>query len=584
MRTLYPNSFLIDARLPNLASSIEVGSTKVSIGHIDVFLEVKNPRYLRFHSTDHGFAIYFGDRLHNDPNYLYDASDREWRPAADKGCLITYDQDSPFLHINSDFLGTEISYYRQLPGRVIISNRIDNHRLVHSLVPDFTGVYQFLKDAHTVGSRTLVKGIRQTRPLTTVIVNVDQATASERQSGVWRVDSAGGTTSSDIARTWRKTLMDSPTSVLMLSGGWDSRLMMAANVERFDGSYTHGDPTIRELRLAYELAATRLWEMTFRALPQSDYQGSGVVERCHELGHAFFPHWYAAAKYLAKTYDSPLTAGCFVEHVSGQYGMNSVGSGWGKLYATVKSTLFPAFLDRLTGDQARAIATKLLSSPLYTAWYLPNAWQDLFGDASAENREDVNDVLRRYQADGTAGIQEIFERFRMEHTGRQHDANQTKCGIPFNGYFHPYADSGLARQVLSIPFRDRVSYKLSRDILLRLDPDLLELPTAAMLIKAKRPIILQEASRGVRILSQKALGAMPRRKPMRLGWNDFQFLHESVVFQEYTSMLRGDFWPKSAMVRFLEESARADRSAYSILDMFGKILTVDHVLYGDTYV
>lgn len=578
-RTLCPNSFLIDVRISDQAEPLDFASKKLAEKHIDVFIEADNSRYLKLLSADRGFGIYYGDQLHIDRNYINDPGNPEWNPATRNGCFINYNQATSLLIVHSDYFGTEIAYYRRLAGRVVISNRIENLQLNFKFDPDWLGVYQFLKDAYTVGERTLVTGIFKTRPLSKVVIDVVAGTVKTSVAAAWTTDQSAPPKSSDIADLWQHVLVKQPRSVLMLSGGWDSRLLMAANTERFDGSYTHGDLESRELKLAYAIGAPRLPEMYFRGLQQSDYQAGAVAERCDALGHAFFPHWYSAAKWLSGSFNSPLTSGLSVEHVSGHYGINSIGKGRVRLANTLKSMFFASSLDGLSQAAARKLAVGLLSSPAHAAWCLPDQLQDVLRESHEENASNVNAVLASYQAEGTLGVHEITERFRLEHSGRQYFALQTKCGIPFNGYSHPYADSCLAREVLSIPYSQRINYKLSRNILKLLDPQLLELPMAATLLSAKYPIVLQEASRGARIVGGRA-AALVGRQGAKLGWNDFQFIYGVGVFDEYIEGLKGDYWPKQRMRAFVQEKARIGSSAYPILDMFGKIQTIDHVLTG----
>jgi len=116
---------------------------------------------------------------------------------------------------------------------------------------------------------------------------------------------------------------------------------------------------------------------------------------------------------------------------------------------------------------------------------------------------------------------------------------------------------------------------MSRAILMHLQPSLLEKPMAATLVKAKAPIFLQESSRGVRIAVQRMYGVVAERRTIRLGWNNFEFLHKSDIFDQYVDALNADFWDRNKMRKFIKEYREAGKNAFSLLDMFSKILTVD---------
>jgi hypothetical protein len=269
----------------------------------------------------------------------------------------------------------------------------------------------------------------------------------------------------------------------------------------------------------------------------------------------------------------------FVEHFSGHYGINSLSGGREKLRNLAKSMLVPGVFDRLSDPEAIAILLPLLSSGYADQpWFAGSDWLDFFADAQEAFEADVADALSGYHRATTTGAQELCERFRLEHSGRQYFAKQTKCALPFTGYYHPYADSELSQSVVRIPYRDRVNYKLSRAVVQAVDRSLLEHPMAATLVKAKHPILVQEGSRLARIGWEMARSVTAGGSRLRLGWNDFQFLYRSNVFHEYVDVLEHPIWSRERMHEFVGTYAANDGNAFSLLDMFSKILTVDHVL------
>jgi hypothetical protein len=77
---------------------------------------------------------------------------------------------------------------------------------------------------------------------------------------------------------------------------------------------------------------------------------------------------------------------------------------------------------------------------------------------------------------------------------------------------------------------------------------------------------------------QKLDRLVRRESTLRLGWNDFQFLNQTRVFDDYVDYLSADLWDREKMRGFVQRYREAGGNAYSLLDMFSKILTVDHWL------
>ena len=572
---MYPNSFLVCVRDAGNLNAKPSGPSSYRANGVELVVDRPNPRYMAIHQAEDGFGVYVGDSLHVDPAYVEKKCRTGWNSAADNGSFVRFHAPSGKLSIDSDFLGTEILYYGTGEDGVFISNRIENITPRIDAAPDFLGINQFLLAAHTVRKRTCVKNLYQTRPLKRIEIDTATLAVSEVVSGEWMVNRDLSFDSEAMASMWSDVLDKSPRSVLMLSAGWDSRMLLSNNLDRLVASYSHGDLESREMRLVYALASERLPRLLFNKTNAASYGIETMAEMMQQLGHAFNPHWYFAARECSRFTDAPLTAGIYAEHLSGQYGTTSTGSIKSKAMNLMKGLFAPDKLNALSEEEVRAYALNLLGSSLGTPWFLPDSWREIFGTVDEQNLADIEAALREYQDEGTSGLQEVFERYRLEQTQRQYYARQSRCGIAYNGFHHPYADSRLSKAVVEIPFQHRIQYKMSRAILMHLQPSLLEKPMAATLVKAKAPIFLQESSRGVRIAAQRMYGVITGRRTIRLGWNNFEFLHKTDIFDQYVDALNAEFWDRNKMRKFIKEYREAGKNAYSLLDMFSKILTVD---------
>lgn len=577
-----PNSFLVCVRQPSQPHSPSpYGVPLFDRDGVQLFARTDNPKYIATHVEADGFGAYVGDQLSTRPSYPEEKTSHGWDPSVDNGGFVRFHSPSSRLTIDSDFLGTEIIYVGASGDGVFVSNRVENIKPLILVKPDYLGVNQFLLGAHTVGGRTCLEGVRQSRHLKRVLVDTRTLEHSEEASGEWRANRDSHLDSEAMAASWAAILEQSPESVLMLSAGWDSRMLLASNRSRLVAAYSHGDLTSRELRLVFELASERVPKIIFNTLEESSYGYTTVARMLDELGHAFFPHWFFAAQECGQFTDAPLTSGIYAEHLSGQYGITSLGSTRKKAINLLRGMFSAAKLSSLSDAEVREFSIQILENSLGSPWYMDSSWREEFGEVDELNRVDIERTLEDYQREGTNGLQEVFERYRLEQTQRQYYALQTRCGIAFNGFSHPYADSSLSKASIEIPYEHRIQYKLSREILRHLSPDLLRKPMAATLVSARAPVFWQEASRGLRIYLEQLNSLVLRTRAPRLGWNDFQFLHGSGVFHEYIDSLLAGFWDKERMRAFLAEFGEKGGKGYSLLDMFSKILTVDHWLRGE---
>jgi len=173
--------------------------------------------------------------------------------------------------------------------------------------------------------------------------------------------------------------------------------------------------------------------------------------------------------------------------------------------------------------------------------------------------------------------QSAIENFNMEHRARQYILKQAQTANSTIGYIIPFSDDSLVDIVQQLPFQYRVHNKLNRLILKKRNPALLAPPMAATLISAHYPIIIQEVSRGVRVVIEEARNKLGL-KPLRLGWFDYEHLYEKSLFHDIIDSLQLDLWNKQYMHEVIHPHPRKRFDAGSLLDMLCKIKTVDYYL------
>tara|TARA_Y100000296_G_scaffold39477_1_gene45535 strand:- start:17675 stop:19435 length:1761 start_codon:yes stop_codon:yes gene_type:complete len=534
--------------------------------------------------SENTFNLYLGDRHFGSNDTAYTCEQKKWSPTQHTGTLINFDARRGLLNIQSDFLGSEPLFYGFKGGALWVSNRIENFARYGDFERDWAGVFTFLNDAYTVGERSLLKHVFLLRPLQRVTYNVITETLETKSFDYWKSDSSADVESvlDAVDERLNHVLCNSPHTSLMLSAGWDSRLLLSSNPERIVNTYTHGHLASREIAIAFQLGSPLQKSMSFEPLENTPFGRNQALEMLAQLGSALFPHWYFASSLLNSSSEVPLSAGLFVEHLSGHYGYNSLGNNRSRLVAFFNTILRPNVYDKIDNEQAIKQLTPLLSKGFVNH---PWCWKQDIDSASlrANFNCDVEQVLQNYTRHKTSGLHELSERYRLEHSHRQFFVLQTKAAENFMGYHHPYADSRLAELVLQLKFRHRVNYKVSQNIVKRRVPQLLKLPMAATLVNAKRPILMQEFSRFARIAYEKVNNKLAGKVVKGLGWNNFEFLFSTDTFHEYIDLLVDDMWDKAAMHSFVKNAARNNVDAYSMLEMLTKCLTLDFRLNPNAY-
>ncbi|MCW8107266.1 hypothetical protein OPS25_01945 [Alteromonas ponticola] len=498
------------------------------------------------------------------------------------GTNIVFDRSNKQLTIKTDILGTEPIFYTQIGKSLWVTDRIDNFSRFFDCSSDILGIYSFIAIGAHLKDSTSLNNVFQTTELETITYNSQRGNLKAITSNHWRSDPDADVESIKQAVNERliAVLNDAPSSTLMLSAGWDSRVLMSES-SYIKHTYTHGDIASREVRLAKELGKTLATPMSFVPLKATHFGPELNDQMLCQIGQCLFPHWYQASKCVSSLTGLPMASGMFVEHYSGHYGINIV-RGVGRKRRTLQSLLVPNRLDKIPDTEAiKQLAEFMLPGFKSLPWFIPNSVN--FEELLMKFRAELRACFEEYTATGTSGIQELSERFKMLHVERQYMAKQTKTASAHSGYHHPFADAQFSQLVLQLKYRHRVGYKLSKSTLESYKPALLDYPLAATLVNAKSSIFTQELSRFVRRAGEQIYAKSTGKLPKGLGWNNFQFLNTTDVFHQCIDNLKNAFWDKVTMHQFVSEYRKANKDAYSLVVMLGRIATIDYQTSSHLY-
>lgn len=560
-----PTSFLI--QFGNASFNPDEAKESFTDDVCTLFVNTKNDNHIRWAKTDNGFVLFIGERL----NKTSPETSKGKLPG--QGTLISYDSRRSRLSIISDTLGTAPIFYRQKASSgFLISNRLE-HMVDADCTVSWLSVQQYLCHGYTLQNETFFKEISQSRPSEQLAISYQNGSPSlvftNNKIGYHKQTPLTEETINQIAQTLINRMESYSPAVLMMSAGWDSRTLLINGPDPYVSAYSHGDLSSREIQITQRLTGRMRLDHIFSEINRFDFPPELLEEMLEQTGFCLFPIWYLASKRLASLYDTPLISGVLGEFLGGHYGVMSFGTRRQKALAAIMLLNNKPLSEQRIKETVWNFAT-----PPEAHWFLTDEMNARFREQGADTRQKTLSCLQiLYQK--TGDWQRAIEQFNMEHRARQYILKQAQTAVGYGGYNLPFGDEKIVEMIRRIPFSQRVHNKLNRLILDTNRPDLLNQPMAATLLKAKYPIILQELSRGFRIVFENISRNLGKRPP-NLGWFNYQHLYSGHCLNDITNSLQLDIWDKNKMHKTIESNPHNGIDAGSTLDMLTKIKTVDY--------
>ena len=496
------------------------------------------------------------------------------------GNVAVVDPASGTWELAADWTGSFPVYYAERDGCLLFSSRLRPLARALEAAPDPFGICEFLLSDYTFDGRTFFAGIRRLLPGQVLTFSPDPRHLAVRETSAawagqdpWRRGDAAAASDAVwevLERVVRRDTEGAGTHALMLSAGWDSRLLLAALLQGPGAqallAYSHGDLHSRELKIVGDLCRTLGLRWHAEPLAEPMYEPE-TLQRCFDrVEHVMFAPWYRAGVLLAEAGTRSVMSGIYGEVLGGHYGAAMLLRGARKVGSALGPLLgLPALTD-LGGDAGRAEALAALRR---WAGGRPRFLADAFW-AGAPGLDEAMDAdiaadLARLERRGVATAHQLIEAFIAEHRGTQYiNAQALTCRASLDVAI-PFAD----RELLTLASRMRIGLKaqnaITRRILRRHASGLLRFPTSASLFPAGMPILAQEASRAGRRLAEDAIWRLHhatrgRVGPLRTGARNLEFLRSGERLLDLVGDLRGDLWDRRALNRSLANAAcYADR-------------------------
>ncbi len=251
------------------------------------------------------------------PSNLFSLDSRELKLGSDcKGNLALVDSDSGLWFLAAEWSGTFPLYYLITDTGLVFCNRQRPIARLFDLPSDPLGILEHARYGYTLAGRTFFRNLRRLLPGQVLSYNpLSKQVSVQETSEAWAGNQPEDAPLEEVAdRCWNKLLEavknglpDNRRHAIMLSGGWDSRTVLAAAAAHIPREsllgYCYGDTEGRELRTARSLCESL--SVPFLAEPIDDRSFD-----CEPLNRWFertedvrYPYWHRAGEVLSNIRD-----------------------------------------------------------------------------------------------------------------------------------------------------------------------------------------------------------------------------------------------------------------------------------------
>lgn len=530
------------------------------------------------------------DRLERDPDRFLDTVDDALGPdVMSAGNLVVVAPRDERVRIAVDPTATFPLYYTEHEGGLLFSSLLRPLARVVSAELDDLAILEFLRQAYTVGGKTVFEGIRRFLPGQALVYSPGDSVAPVERSRAWTgrsdldADEAAERAWSGLDGTLRRGLAAGRSS-LMLSGGWDSRTLLASALHSGGrvSCYSHGDPSGREIRIVRDICQAAGVPLRVEPIDDRILDPDLLTEGFDRTENVVFPHWHRAGRILAEADVACVTAGVFGEILGGHYGPAMLEGTAGKIRSVGRTLLgLGAGTRRAAGVSHRQY---LRVRPLDRHWYLQREYEESIDRPRERMNAAVETAIDRLEARGVNDDLAKVEAFITEHRGTQYINAQLLSCRAFTDVAVPFAGKELYTFSTRVPLEAKIHNALNRRMLERHAPSLLRYPMAATLVPAGAPLLIQEASRAVRKVWERAAitlnvrtgGRVPRP---RLGWLNFDFLRDGSALHRLADDLRRPLWDRDEIHARIDHLGQAKpESVHPFFDQFAKVYTIDRLV------
>lgn len=502
--------------------------------------------------------------------YCLEKEELGLRPHA-KGNVAILAEQGQVLYLITEHSASFPLYYAEVEGGLLFSSLMRPLGRAVGAEPDPAGVVQYCWVGYHVNGRTHFKGVRGLLPGQALIYEAATGRMQIREtSRAWLKDLSHMRPAEiveqaceTLSRAVDRTCMPELRHALMMSGGWDSRLALAALRKKLSPShvqgYLHGDPASRELALGLQICRRLKVPCHLQPVEEDSFQLAAMPRDFARSESLEWFYWHRAACLLASRGINCIGTGMWGEVMGGGFGTATLLKGSSSLrhLACLGGHLLNVgrVSPRLLIDHGwgiKQVHGHLRLSFKNRPWTANvTCFTDLPG-ITEEINADVMAHLKRIEARGIDDPSRMIEAFITETKGGQRMTAQLRCLRAYVDVANLFADQEFFYLGSWVPYRYKIHCLLFREILRRVEPALLRYSTAATLVPAGSPILLQEASRVMRRVFDDAATRLVARSRVNLGirpsgYMNLEFLRDGRLFTALIDSLRTQFLDKSVL-------------------------------------
>jgi hypothetical protein len=501
-----------------------------------------------------------------------------------RGVLVAINKVDGCIYIFNDGYGSFPVYLNSSPktGEPVVSDSLCSF---YAQNIDWTSFYQFLSFGYIFGGHSLFHGISRLEANHGLKLEYDRdkpAISRFPLKNFWSISASSSVDDLiDILRVEAEGFGDTQ---VMMSGGWDSRLLLSVLEHKKPLLYTHGDLQSREIAIVRDIASSCGLPLIEHGFEPKDFGAelfSGYLEKNES---AMFAHWHPAGLHAAQN-DLVMTAGTFGEVLGGHYGTLNTLPGK-KKYASLFMHMIGAgaLLDDIMHLHDQQTILKYLRMTNYGVfWFVESQLAENLraGDLIEQSNLRLDALFHSYEEQGMEDAQAMFERFYTEHRGGQYINRQLTNAAQGNGFRNIFTNRELLAASPSISFSQRAHNKLNKAIIKRLNPKLLDFPMAATLANARRPLLVQESSRAARKFAENSsvmlslYRKLSRYGDRSFGWNNFREIVSQELIEKLSCLLSDKIWDHERLSRAVRSHYPANM--YPLFDMISKAITVNYI-------
>lgn len=444
-------------------------------------------------------------------------------------------------YLATDWSGSFPLYYAHIPQGIVFCSRLRPLAQILRSEIDVVGLRQFFHACYMLSGRTFYKGISRLMPGQVLTYDPSSNRLSiEETSKAWvgLKPSSPSETWTGLMKAVSNSLDTSCRNAMMMSGGWDSRTLLAASRALLGSknllAYYHGGKESFEAKIANEVCSSLGVKFHHELLSMALFDLNFLKNSFNRTETVVFPEWHRAALVLSSFGIDCISSGVFGEILGGHYGRVMLCNGARK---------YSAFLMQMLGlnSSMASIFDLLRIRHVMKPWFvIPEVWGDIDELKQAMN-SDIENSLKRFLDRGVQTPDQLVEAFITEHRGSQYINSQMLSCRSHLDVSIPFADQVFLMQTSRILLAAKLHNSLNRRMLRQHSPEVLQFPTAAAPIPASMPILVQELSRLLRHVVERRVKLPP------IGWWDWEFLRNGALLNAIVDDLELDLWNKNVI-------------------------------------